>query len=104
MSKEKIVPLEDILIRFEEHKKEFKENLEKEELLEPPITVDRVINEKKALIITNDLKKKEFINDLKSELGEKLKTNPIGIKRVEKPKRKLHQKIGDAIKAIFTRF
>lgn len=106
MSKEekpKIIPLEEVLVRFNKHNKEFKDNLEKEEGNERIESLDAIQNDIKAAKHHTTLKKNQFITELKTGLGEKVKKNPTTIKsiRVEK---KWYQKLGATIKRLFTKF
>lgn len=47
------------------------------------------------------LKKQQFINELKSGLGDEIKKNPSKVKIIEK---KWYQKIGTSFKNLFTKF
>jgi len=99
----KIIPLEEVLVRFEGHKKEFRDNLDKEEASERIETVEAIQNDIKAIKKNVEMKKSNYIIELKTGLGEKVRKNPTTIKsiRVEK---KWYQKLGSAIKRIFTKF
>jgi hypothetical protein len=75
--------------------------LEKEEQLERVETVDSIKNDIRGIKQSTELKKNQFINEIKTGLGEKVKNNPNGIKIIKK---KWYQKVGIFIKNIFTRF
>lgn len=81
--------------------REFRNNLEREESTERIETVDSIINDIKATNLNTDLKKNQFINEIKSDLGKEVKKNPGRIKKIEK---KWYQKLGLIIKSIFTKF
>ena len=77
-------------------------DLEKQEALEDRIeTIDSINNEIKAAKQNTELKKEQFINELKSGLGQKVKNNPNKVKIIKK---KWHQKLITAIKNIFIKF
>lgn len=81
--------------------REFRNNLEREESTERVETVDSIINDIKAISLNTNLKKNQFINEIKSDFGREVKNNPGRIRKVEK---KWYQKIGLIIKSIFTKF
>lgn len=81
--------------------REFRNNLEREESTERIETVDSIINDIKASNINTELKKNQFINEIKSNLGKEVKNNPGHIRKIEK---KWYQKLGLIIKNIFTKF
>ena len=47
------------------------------------------------------LKKAEFINKIKGDLGQQIKTNPNGLKFIKKP---WHHRLKMFLKRIFTKF
>jgi hypothetical protein len=95
------IPLETVLLKFKENNKEFKKNLENEESLERVETIDTIENDIKAVKEDTERKKNKFISEIKSGLGDQVKSNPNGIKIIKKT---WHQKLGNTIKGIFTRF
>ncbi len=99
--KPKIIPLEEVLVKFEKHKKNFRESLEREEAGERIETLDSIENDIKAVKQNTEMKKNNFIAELQSGLGEKVKKNPTTIKRIHK---KWYQRLGLVIKKIFTKF
>ena len=99
--KDRIIPLEEVLLKFNEQNKEFIKNIENEERFERVEPLDVVLNDIKGMEYTTNVKKKNFINEVKSGLGEKVKENPTKIKKIEKT---FGQKIKLFIKNIFTRF
>ena len=105
MSEERLkgkVSLEEVLSKFNEHNKEFINDLEKQEGLDDRIeTIDSVANEIKATKQNTELKKEQFINELKSGLGNKVKSNANKIKIIKK---KWYQRLITAIKNIFIKF
>jgi hypothetical protein len=99
--KDRIIPLEEVLLKFQEQNKEFIKNINKEEKFERVENLDVVINDIKGMEHTTNIKKQNFINELKGGLGEKVKENPTKIKKIEKT---FSQKTKLFIKNIFTRF
>lgn len=99
--KDRIIPLEEVLFKFKEQNKEFIKNIENQEKLERVETLEVVLNDIKGMEHTTNVKKKNFINELKGGLGEKVKQNPTRIKKIEKT---FSQKTKLFIKNIFTRF
>jgi len=95
------ITLDEVLKKFNEHNKEFINNLEKEDSLERIETLDSNINKMKADKANTELKKNKFISEIKSGLGEKIKENPNEIKAIQKSKK---QKIKDFLKKIFNKF
>ena len=95
------ITLDEVLKKFNEHNKEFINNLEKEDSLERIETLDSNINKMKADKANTELKKNKFISEIKSGLGEKIKENPNEIKVIQKSKK---QKIKDFLKKIFNKF
>lgn len=63
------------------------------------MTEEQIELEKKANIIQTNRKKNQFINEMKSGLGERIKKNPMDM-RVVKKKRTL----GQIIKEFFSKF
>jgi hypothetical protein len=99
--KNRIIPLEEVLFKFNAQNKEFIKNIDKQERLERVETLEVVLNDIKGMEHTINVKKKNFINELKGGLGEKVKQNPTRIKKIEKT---FSQKTKLFIKNIFTRF
>lgn len=99
--KSKIIPLEEVLVRFEDHKKGFKQELEREEGTERIESLDAIQNDIKSVRQNTELKKKKYIYELKNGLGEKVKNNPTTIKKINN---KWYQRFGLVIKRIFTKF
>ena len=99
--KDRIIPLEEVLFKFNIQNKEFIKNIEDEERFERVEPLDVVLNDIKGMKHTTNVKKKNFIDELKGGLGEKVKKNPTRIKKIEKT---FSQKTKLFIKNIFTRF
>ena len=99
--KDRIIPLEEVLFKFNIQNKEFIKNIEDEERFERVEPLDVVLNDIKGMKHTTNVKKKNFIDELKGGLGEKVKKNPTRIKKIEKT---FSQKTKLFIKSIFTRF
>jgi len=99
--KSKIIPLEEVLVRFEDNKKGFKQELEREEGTERIESLDAIQNDIKSVRQNTELKKKKYIYELKNGLGEKVKKNPTTIKKINN---KWYQRFGLVIKRIFTKF
>lgn len=98
---EKPIPLEKVLDKFNKHNKEFIKTLDREEIIENVENVDVIENEIKRIKLTTERYKDNFINDLKSDLGEEVKTNPNEIKKIKKS---FWEKLKNNLKTIFTRF
>jgi len=65
-------------------------------------TVDMVKNDIKSIVKNTDRKKKDFINDIRTDLGRTIKDSKgVGVKRVEKPKENPIKKF---LKNLFTKF
>ena len=104
MSKSKLVgkiSLDEVLLKFKENNKNFKNDLERSENSERVETIESIQNDIKGDIMNTELKKNKFINDIKLSLGEEVKKNPNGIEIIKK---KWYQRLGSIIKNIFTRF
>jgi hypothetical protein len=99
--KSKIIPLEEVLLRFEDHKKVFKQELQREENSERIESLDAIQNDIKGVRQNTELKKIKFISELKNGLGEKVKKNPTTIKKIHN---KWYQRLGLVIKRIFIKF
>lgn len=97
----KKVELNEVLKRIEQQRREVVNEIREEERNEKIETIDSINNDIKALNSSTELKKKGFINEIKSGLGEQVKTNPNRIKKIKK---KWYQKLGAIIKGIFTKF
>ena len=98
--KDRIIPLEEVLFKFNIQNNAFIPNLEKEERFERVEPLDVVLNDIKGMKLTTNVKKKNFIDELKGGLGEKVKKNPTRIKKIEKT---FSQKTKLFIKSSFTR-
>jgi len=104
MSEKKLdgkIPLESVLLKFKENNKKFRDNLEREEQGERIETLDSITNDIKATKISTTLKTNQFINEIKGGLGDKVRSNPNGIKFIKK---KWYKRFGDYMKKIFTKF
>ena len=99
-----IIPLEDVLSKFSKETENLINTLDEEDRAKPSDTIDNVLNEKRALIHSNNLKKESFINEMKSGLGEDVKNNANKIRLVEKPKLSWIKRFSNTIKGIFTKF
>jgi len=94
--------IQDILDKANKQTKRFITELEKEEVnVERVETLDSINNDIKAVRQNTELKKNQFIMELKSGLGEKVKQNPNQIKVIKKS---FKEKIKIFIKSIFTKF
>lgn len=99
-----IIPLEDVLSKFSKETENLINTLDEEDRAKPSDTIDNVLNEKRGLIHSNNLKKESFINEMKSGLGEEVKNNANKIRLVEKPKLNWFKRFSNTIKGIFTKF
>lgn len=63
--------------------------------------IQMIENEMVADKLITDIKKKNFINDIKSNLGTEIKKNPNKVKVIKKSKK---EKFFDFIKSLFTKF
>jgi len=99
--KPRIIPLEEVLVKFEDHKKDFREQLEREEGAERIESIDAIQNDIKGVKQNTELKKSKFISELKGGLGAKVKKNPTTIKKIHN---KWYQRLGLSIKKLFTKF
>ena len=96
------IPLEEVLSRFNAKNAEFKKELDKEEKYEDNIeTVDSIQNDIKAIKESTKRNKYQFIEEMRTGLGDKIKENPTQITVIKK---KWHEKLGNVIKNIFTKF
>lgn len=98
----KELSIQEILDKANEQTKKFIKDLENEEKnLERVETINVVENEIKAIRNNTELKKKQFINELKSGLGDRLKKNP---NQIIVKKETLLQRIAKKLKNLFTKF
>lgn len=98
----KELSIQEILDKANEQTKKFIKDLENEEKnLERVETINVVENEIKAIRNNTELKKKQFINELKSGLGDRLKQNP---NQIIVKKETLLQRIAKKLKNLFTKF
>jgi hypothetical protein len=89
------IPLDDVLLKVKKSNQAFRENLEKEEANERVETIDSIQNQILADKKNSERKKKQFIDEIKNGLGEKiLTTNGVKIKK---------KTLGWRIKRFFTR-
>jgi hypothetical protein len=95
------ITLQDLLDKANSQTKRFIKNLEDEEKIERVESVDLMRNEMINIRNNTELKKKLFINDIKSGLGNKIKTNPNRIRVIKKS---LGQRIKELFKKVFTKF
>lgn len=100
-NRDNIVTLEDLLNRATEQRKNFIKNLESEEKTERIETVDAIINNIKADKVQTEIKKEQFISEIKAGLGEEIAKNPNSITIHKKP---WYAKLGNSIKRIFMKF
>lgn len=102
---DKIIPLEEVLIKFKKHNDAFIKNLDNQERIENSDSIQsiekRIENDIKGLKLSTDLKKNSFINEIKNGLGDEVKKNPNKIIKLEK---KWYIKLSKFIKKIFTKF
>jgi hypothetical protein len=98
---QKIVTLDELLVRFDKQTKEFISGIERDEQSERIETVDAMINDIKGQKNQTILNKHKFIGEIKSGLGTKIKENPTTIIRHTKP---WYSKLGYWVKNIFTKF
>lgn len=105
--KKKIIPLEEVLLRFNKHNAEFITNLNREEDKENLGSINsiekNIENDIKGVKFSTNLKKNSFIDEIKNGLGDEVKKNPNKVKivRVEK---KWYEKMSLYIKKLFTKF
>jgi len=106
-NKNKIIPLDEVVYKFNKHNKDFIKELDKQEIIDNSISCNdldiRMKNELKALNYSNEVKKKQFINDIKNGLGYKVKENKNKV-TINKNEVKLMTKIINFIKKIFVKF
>jgi hypothetical protein len=95
------ITLQDLLDKANNQTKRFIKDLKDEEKNERVESVDLMRNEMISIRNNTELKKKLFINEIKSGLGDKIKTNPNTITVVKKS---LSQKIKELFKKVFTKF
>ena len=98
---EKPIPLEKVLDKFNKHNKDFIKKIDREEIIENVESVDVINNEIKGIKLNTKRHKDNFINELKSDLGEEVKSNPNEIKKIKKS---FWEKLKNNLKTIFTRF
>lgn len=96
-----LISLDQVLGKFNKHNKDFINDLEREENLEEVETLDVIENELKGMKVNSELKKSQFISELKSGLGDKVKENPG---RVIIIKKSLFQRFKDSIRSMFNKF
>jgi hypothetical protein len=99
--KTKLVDVDALLRDVNKTNREFKVDLEKEELLEGSDSLDSIKNEIKGYENTIEVKKNGFINEIKGGLGDMIKKNPGGVKVIKKS---FITKTKDIINKIFTKF
>ena len=63
--------------------------------------IQMIENEMVADKLITDIKKKNFINDIKTNLGTEIKKNPNNVKVITKSKK---ERFFDFIKSLFTKF
>jgi hypothetical protein len=63
--------------------------------------IQMIENEMVADKLITDIKKKNFINDIKTNLGTEIKKNPNKVKVITKSKK---ERFFDFIKSLFTKF
>lgn len=97
----KPVTLEDLLEKFNKQNKQFIKNIEKEENIERVESFQAVENDIKGQKFQTDIFKNKFVDEIKGDLGKKLKANPNTIVVIKKP---WYAKLKDFIKKIFTKF
>ena len=95
------IPLEKVLDKFNKHNKEFIKSLDREEIVENVESIDVIENEIKGIKLNTKRHKVNFINELKSGLGEEVKTTPKEIKKINKG---LWERLKNNLKTLFTRF
>ena len=93
--------LQDLLDKANKQTKRFIKDLEDEENVERVETLDSVRNDIRATRQNTEIKKNQFIMELKSGLGEKVKQNPNQVKVIKKS---LGERIKLFIRNIFTKF
>ena len=98
---EKPIPLEKVLDKFNKHNKDFIKNLDREEIIENVESVDVINNEIKGIKLNTKRHKDNFINELKSGLGEEVKNTSKEIKKINKS---FWERLKNNLKILFTRF
>lgn len=98
---QKIVTLDEILVRFDKQTKEFITEIERDEKNERIETVDAMINDIKGQKNQTILNKHKYISEIKSGLGDKIKENPTTIIKHTKP---WHIRLNRWFRNIFTKF
>lgn len=95
------ITIQGILNKANQQTKQFIKDLEGEEDIERVERVDVIQNDIKAVRQNVEQKKSNFISELKSGLGDKVKENPNKITKIKKP---FGYKVKLFFKNIFTKF
>ncbi len=95
------ITIQGILNKANQQTKQFIKDLEGEEDIERVERIDVVQNDIRAVRENVEQKKSNFINELKSGLGDKVKKNPNKITKIKKP---FSEKVKSFFKNIFTKF
>tara|TARA_R100000908_G_scaffold60850_1_gene38475 strand:- start:2121 stop:2417 length:297 start_codon:yes stop_codon:yes gene_type:complete len=93
--------IQDILDKANKQTKKFIKELDGEENIERVETIDTIQNDIKGLRQNVELKKKLYITELKSGLGEIVKKNPNKVTVIKKT---FGQKVKLFLHKIFTKF
>jgi uncharacterized protein (DUF927 family) len=102
IKKDKIIPLESVLEKFNQKNKEFIKKLEEDEKIESRHeTPEHIEKELKALLLNSELNKKKLIKELRSDLGDVIKSNP---NKVTVIKESLLKRFKKFIIGVFTKF
>ena len=94
------IPLDEVLLKAKQNTKSFIDQLEKEEASERIETSDSIQNQMKVERYNTELKKKQFIEDIKTGLGNEIKTE----KGVRKRKKSISERIGNFFKKLYSKF
>tara|TARA_R110000803_G_scaffold74903_4_gene139071 strand:+ start:5903 stop:6199 length:297 start_codon:yes stop_codon:yes gene_type:complete len=97
----KDLTVQDILDKANKQTKTFIKELDGEDNIERVETIDAVQNDIKGVRQNVELKKKLYINELKSGLGDIVKKNPSKVVVIKKT---LGQKVKLFLQKIFTKF
>jgi hypothetical protein len=98
---DKYLTIDELLIKAEKSRKEFIKELETDDNIQQTESLDSILNGIKADKIQTNLIKTKFISELKSGLGNEIKTKPNVIIKREKS---FKDKIKEIIRKIFTIF
>jgi hypothetical protein len=101
MKKKIHLSVDEVVSMANKKTKDFISELEREEQNERVESLDKIKNDIKGQKLQTKINKEKFIEEIKSGLGQKVKTNPNAIRIIKRP---WYTKLGLFIKEIFTKF